>query len=130
MNTIIEFTLIGTLSLILTLIFIPIIKKIAVQTNLVDKPNYRKVHATPVPLVGGISIAITTFIVLFVSGNKLTIIKEYLPILSSGLTLLIVGAIDDKTDISAKYKLIIQLLLSFFIIMSRPYGRVVFTFNI
>jgi UDP-GlcNAc:undecaprenyl-phosphate GlcNAc-1-phosphate transferase len=110
MNTIIEFTLIGTLSLILTLIFIPIIKKIAVQTNLVDKPNYRKVHATPVPLVGGISIAITTFIVLFVSGNKLTIIKEYLPILSSGLTLLIVGAIDDKTDISAKYKLIIQLL--------------------
>jgi UDP-GlcNAc:undecaprenyl-phosphate GlcNAc-1-phosphate transferase len=118
MNTIIEFTLIGTLSLILTLIFIPIIKKIAVQTNLVDKPNYRKVHATPVPLVGGISIAITTFIVLFVSGNKLTIIKEYLPILSSGLTLLIVGAIDDKTDISAKYKLIIQLLLSFFIAFS------------
>jgi UDP-GlcNAc:undecaprenyl-phosphate GlcNAc-1-phosphate transferase len=56
--------------------------------------------------------------VLFVSGNKLTIIKEYLPILSSGLTLLIVGAIDDKTDISAKYRLIIQLLLSFFIAFS------------
>lgn len=118
MKNSIEFLLIGTLALILALIFIPIIKKIAVKVNLVDKPNYRKVHATPVPLVGGISIAITTLIVLVVSGNKLAIIKEYLPILSSGLTLLIVGVIDDKTDISAKYKLVIQLLLSFFIAFS------------
>ena len=118
MKNSIEFLFIGSLALVLALIFIPIIKNIAIKVNLVDKPNYRKVHATPVPLVGGISIAICTLLVLIVSGNKLIIIKEYLPILTSGLTLLVVGVIDDKTDISAKYKLIVQLILSFIIAFS------------
>ncbi len=118
MKNSIEFLFIGSLALVLALIFIPIIKNIAIKVNLVDKPNYRKVHATPVPLVGGISIAITTLLVLIVSGNKLIIIKEYLPILTSGITLLVVGVIDDKTDISAKYKLIVQLILSFIIAFS------------
>lgn len=118
MKNSIEFILIGALTLVLALVFIPIIKKIAIKVNLVDKPNYRKIHAAPVPLVGGISIAITTLLVLIISGNKLVIIKEYFPILSSGLTLLVVGVIDDKTDLNAKYKLMIQLILSFIIAFS------------
>ena len=118
MENSLEFSLIGILALVLSIIFIPIIKSLAVKYNLVDKPNYRKVHATPVPLVGGIAIAITSFIVLVASGNKLTIIKEYLPILTSGIILLIVGVIDDKTDVPAKYKLIIQLILSYIVAFS------------
>lgn len=118
MKTLIEFSTLGILALILALIFIPFIKKIAVKVNLVDKPNYRKVHTNAVPLIGGISIAITVLIVLIVSGNQLSLLKEYLPILSSGFVLLIVGVIDDKTDLSAKYKLVIQLLLAFIIALS------------
>ena len=118
MKNTIEFILIGVLALILALIFIPIIKKIAVKVNLVDKPKYRKVHATPVPLVGGISIAVTSLLVLLISGNILLISKEYLPIFSSGITLLIIGVIDDKNDLSAKYKLIIQLILAFIVAFS------------
>ncbi|OYU85537.1 MAG: hypothetical protein CFE24_01145 [Flavobacterium sp. BFFFF2] len=118
MKNTLEYILLGVAALVLALILIPIIKKFAVKFNLVDKPNYRKVHATPVPLVGGISIAITAFIVLIGSGNEMTILKQYLPILLSGLALLIVGVIDDKTDVSAKYKLVIQLLLSFIIAYS------------
>lgn len=120
MKTLIEFSTLGILALILALIFIPFIKQIAVKVNLVDKPNYRKVHTNAVPLIGGISIAITVLIVLIVSGNQLSFLKEYLPILSSGFVLLIVGVIDDKTDLSAKYKLVIQLLLAFIIALSGP----------
>jgi len=118
MKTIIEFLTLGILALILTLIFIPFIRQLAVKTNLVDKPNQRKVHTNTVPLIGGISIAITVFIVLIVSGNQLSLLKEYLPLLSSGFILLIVGVIDDKTDLNAKYKLVIQLLLAFIIALS------------
>lgn len=118
MKTLIEFLALGILALIFALIIIPFIKLIAVKINLVDKPNYRKVHVNVVPLIGGISIAITVLIVLTVSGNQLSILKEYLPILNSGFVLLIVGVIDDKTDLSAKYKLIIQLLLAFIIALS------------
>lgn len=118
MKTLIEFSTLGILALILALIFIPFIKQIAVKVNLVDKPNHRKVHTNAVPLIGGISIAITVLIVLIVSGNQLSLLKEYLPILSSGFVLLIVGVIDDKTDLSAKYKLVIQLLLAFIIALS------------
>lgn len=125
MKTLLELITIGILTLILTLIFIPTIKKIAIHVNLVDKPNHRKLHTKAVPLIGGISIAITSIIVLIISGNQLSIIKEYLPILASGFTLLIVGIIDDKTDLSAKYKLAIQLLLAFIVAL---YGTRITTF--
>jgi len=44
MKTLLEFGTLGLLSLLLALVCIPIIKKIALKINLVDKPNYRKVH--------------------------------------------------------------------------------------
>jgi UDP-GlcNAc:undecaprenyl-phosphate GlcNAc-1-phosphate transferase len=118
MKTIFEFLSYGCLSLILTLIFIPVIRNMAIKINLVDKPNYRKVHLTAIPLVGGISIALTVVVVIFVSNYRLTFLREYLSIFASAITLLIVGVIDDKKDISAKYKLVIQLLLAVIVAFS------------
>ncbi|WKL47800.1 MraY family glycosyltransferase [Flavobacterium pectinovorum] len=118
MKTIFEFLSYGFLSLILALVFIPVIRNIAIKVNFVDKPNYRKVHSTPIPLVGGISIALAVFTTVFVSGYRFSFLKEYLPILASAMVLLIVGVIDDKKDINAKYKLIIQFLLALIIAFS------------
>ena len=118
MKATIELFALGILALVLSLTFIPVIRKIAVKANLVDKPNYRKVHTAPVPLVGGISIAFTVVLVILLSGNRLPFLMEYLPIITSGFVLLIVGVIDDKNDVGAKYKLVIQILLSLFIAFS------------
>jgi UDP-GlcNAc:undecaprenyl-phosphate GlcNAc-1-phosphate transferase len=118
MKTILEILSYGLLSLILTLVFVPIIRNIAIKVNLVDKPNYRKVHLSAVPLVGGISIALSVIIVIFVSNFKVIFLKEYFPIFTAALVLLVVGVIDDKKDISAKYKLIIQLFLALIIAFS------------
>lgn len=118
MKAIFEFLSYGSLSLILTLVFIPAIRNIAIKVNLVDKPNYRKVHLAAVPLVGGISIALTVLITILVSNYRCTFLKEYFPILASAMVLLIVGIIDDKKDISAKYKLTIQFLLALIIAFS------------
>ena len=118
MKNSVEFILIGLLALVLSLTFSPFIKSIAISANLVDKPNYRKVHTKPVPLIGGISIAITSFILLTIHDSSFSLLKQYFTIFSSSLIILIIGVIDDKNDLSAKYKLFIQLLLSFFIAFS------------
>ncbi|WP_395056840.1 MraY family glycosyltransferase [Flavobacterium sp.] len=118
MKTLSEFGTLGLLSLLLALVCIPFIKKVALKINLVDKPNYRKVHTTATPLIGGIAITTTTLAILIVSGNFFALLKEYLPILASACILLIVGVIDDKSDIRAKYKLGIQLLLAFVVAFS------------
>lgn len=44
--------------------------------------------------------------------------NNYITILSTSIVLLIVGVIDDKNDLKAKYKLLIQLLLAFFVASS------------
>lgn len=118
MKTLFEISSYGVLSLLLTLIFIPFIRSTAIKFNLVDKPNYRKVHTNVVPLVGGISIALVVLIVTLVSAYRYTFVKEYFTIFSGAFLLLVVGVIDDKNDISAKYKLAVQLILAFIIALS------------
>ncbi|MFD2602756.1 glycosyltransferase family 4 protein [Flavobacterium suzhouense] len=118
MKTLLEIISYGFLSLLLTISFIPFIRKVAISVNLVDKPNYRKVHLDTVPLIGGIAIALVVFMVIFISGFRNVFIKEYFSVFAGAITLLIVGIIDDKNDISAKYKLAIQLILALIIALS------------
>ena len=37
-------------------LFMPIIKKVAVYINAIDVPNQRKVHRVPIPRLGGLGI--------------------------------------------------------------------------
>lgn len=118
MKITIEIMVLGILALMMSLVFIPMLRKIAILIKLVDNPNFRKVHKEPVPLIGGISIGIITLLILLVSSSRIAILKENLPIFISAYILLIVGVIDDKKDLSAKYKLIIQMLLAFVVAFS------------
>jgi UDP-GlcNAc:undecaprenyl-phosphate GlcNAc-1-phosphate transferase len=115
MKTILEFASFGALSLVLTLVFTPIFKMIAVKVGLVDKPNYRKVHVNSVPLVGGISVVFSALFVILIANGRFTFLNEYLPILATAFILFVVGVIDDKKDVKAKYKLTLQLLLAFIV---------------
>ncbi|TLX45308.1 undecaprenyl-phosphate alpha-N-acetylglucosaminyl 1-phosphate transferase [Pseudoalteromonas phenolica] len=92
-----------------------IVHPIAVKVGLVDIPNQRKKHAGAIPLIGGlaifISIAITS--ILFFSSN--TQIFVYL---FSAMTLLILGVLDDKNDLSVTIRLITQCGVSIFIFLA------------
>ena len=112
MNTSMNNLILGITSFIIGMILIPIIRKIAIRYNFVDKPNYRKVHANPVPLVGGIAIAIIFFTILSLFGSLFIVLDKYLTIIAGATLLLIIGIIDDKTDMSARYKLILQFVLA------------------
>lgn len=91
-------------SFISLLLFIKFAKRI----QLVDKPNARKLHNGAIPLVGGISC--TTVISGFILLNPNLIDHSYLYI-SCIVILSVMGAIDDKFDISFKIRMAVQAIL-------------------
>lgn len=86
-----------------------LMRKVAKAIGLVDKPNARKLHTGAIPLVGGISICLS--IAQYITSNPDVIPHSYLFLSCIG-TLIVVGALDDKFDISFKIRLVVQALLS------------------
>nr|WP_275441938.1 UDP-N-acetylglucosamine--undecaprenyl-phosphate N-acetylglucosaminephosphotransferase [Pseudoalteromonas sp. CnMc7-15] len=84
-------------------------RKVAVFINLVDEPNARKHHNGAVPLVGGLSVFVVVFSFLWVFPNTIT--SSYLYLGCAGI-LLLVGVLDDLLDISFKFRLALQLVIS------------------
>ena len=91
----------------LTTLFV--LRKAAKRIGLVDKPQGRKQHKGDIPLVGGISICLTLSYFLF---NNPSIIPHTAIYTFCLITLVTVGAIDDKFDISFKIRFLVQALLS------------------
>lgn len=86
-----------------------LMRKVAKSIGLVDKPNARKLHTGAIPLVGGISIFLS--IAQYITSNPDVIVHSYL-FLSCVTGLILVGALDDRFDISFKVRLLVQALLS------------------
>lgn len=86
-----------------------IMRKFAKRIGLVDKPNARKLHDGAIPLVGGISICISFMHFLH---NNPDLLPSHRVYMLSILVLIIVGALDDKYDISFKLRFAVQALLS------------------
>jgi len=108
-----ELSIFGILAFILSMCIIPLMRVAAQKLKLVDIPNARKVHQTAIPLIGGLAIGIVVILLTAVSGGSN--LKEILPIIITSYIMLLVGALDDKTDIKAIYKLGIQLGVSMII---------------
>lgn len=94
-----------------------LMRKVAKKVGLVDKPNARKLHDGAVPLVGGISISLVLAQYLTFKPNIIE--HSWLYLLCIAI-LTLIGAIDDKVDLSFKFRMGIQALLS--IIMMKLAG--------
>lgn len=86
-----------------------IFRKIAIFINLVDEPNSRKHHAGSVPLVGGLAVFVVVFSYLFVFPETISSSMLYLICAS---ILLFIGVLDDLYDISFRFRLILQIVIS------------------
>lgn len=85
------------------------LRKSAQYVGLVDKPNERKLHSGNIPLVGGLSICIS---ILYFIYNNPEIIPNA-PLYAFAITILVfVGVLDDKFDISFKFRLLVQASLA------------------
>jgi UDP-GlcNAc:undecaprenyl-phosphate GlcNAc-1-phosphate transferase len=102
---------------LVTYLLIPALRKVAIRINLVDKPHQRKVHSESVPLVGGISIFLATALILGLSLPFQLDILSQLNLFVATFILLLMGVIDDRFDLSASLKLVIQLILAHYVVI-------------
>ncbi|MEK3952704.1 MULTISPECIES: glycosyltransferase family 4 protein [Psychrobacillus] len=99
------FTLV--LAFVASVLFTPLVKKLAFRVGAVDKPNYRKVHAKIMPRLGGLAIFMAFLVAFFVYRPDGQYDKA---MLLGALIIIITGALDDMFEITAKAKLLGQLL--------------------
>ncbi|MBW1766897.1 MAG: undecaprenyl/decaprenyl-phosphate alpha-N-acetylglucosaminyl 1-phosphate transferase [Deltaproteobacteria bacterium] len=99
----------------LTACFItPLCRIIALKLNILDKPDWRKIHYTPTPLLGGLSVYIAFSASILLNGVFLPGMK----ILLLGATLIyIVGLWDDIRPLPALLKFISQVMISLLVII-------------
>lgn len=103
------YILVGSL---LTIFFCFILSKLAALFKLIDYPNSRKIHTEPVPLVGGISILISIFLITLLIDLEINI--SFIIYVSS--IVFIFGLIDDIFDIGFIVRLLAQFIASLIII--------------
>lgn len=86
----------------------PFVKKLAVKIGAIDVPkDKRRMHKEAVPLMGGLAI-FAGFILATALFAHIDI--EVLGIVSGALIMIILGIFDDKYDLPAKFKLIVQIV--------------------
>lgn len=94
----------GVISLILT----PLVKNMALRFGFVDIPkDERRMHNKPIPTIGGVAIFAAFLLVVLVMCD---LTSEVLGMLAGSLIMVLVGIIDDKYDLNAKLKFIIQII--------------------
>ncbi|HUC91709.1 MAG TPA: MraY family glycosyltransferase [Paenibacillus sp.] len=71
---------------------VPLVKRLAVRFGFVDKPNARKIHAEPVPLLGGAAIYTGTVAAMLIFSG---ITGLSVAIALGGLLVVIIGLLDD-----------------------------------
>lgn len=79
-------------SFLIVFVLIPLVKWISLKFSFVDQPNSRKIHQSPIPLMGGIAIYISCVITLLIFDG---ISARSLTLLTGGLLLVVTGLIDD-----------------------------------
>lgn len=89
-----------------SILLTPLVRRLAFRIGAVDRPNYRKVHATIMPRIGGLAI----FGAFLIGYLLLRPEDEHATgILIGALIIIITGFLDDMFDITAKAKIVGQL---------------------
>jgi len=122
-----KYFLIFAVSLIASLVFTPFAKSISRRLNLLDQPGHRKIHAKPIPLMGGIAV-FAAFILAFLISN--IGLRETIGIAIAGLIFVAFGFLDDKgIKIRARYKIWSHLAFSFLFIWMSGINLDLFRFD-
>ncbi|MBU5355360.1 undecaprenyl/decaprenyl-phosphate alpha-N-acetylglucosaminyl 1-phosphate transferase [Paenibacillus barcinonensis] len=111
----------------LALALTPLVKNFAVRIGAMDTPNARKVHTRIMPRLGGLGIylafiitvaALLPFVSSWFTTRDMSFVSAFL---IGGTIIVLIGALDDRFELSAKVKLLGQIVAA---------SVVVFGFNI
>ena len=89
------------------------------RAQMLDRPNVRSSHSLPTPRGGGVSFVLISNVSSVVSllSGQLAIVTT-LPLLVAPLAF--VGLIDDRFNLSSKWRYVVQLVTAFFLLNSSP----------
>ncbi len=96
-----------------SILLTPLVKRLAFRIGAVDAPNYRKVHARIMPRLGGLAI----FLAFLIGVAVLQPQSQYsLAIIIGACIIVATGVIDDMREISAKAKMLGQIVAALIVI--------------
>ncbi|MGE7836018.1 MraY family glycosyltransferase [Viridibacillus arvi] len=98
---------------IASILLTPLVKRLAFRVGAVDRPNYRKVHAKIMPRLGGLAIYLAFLIGILILRPMH---EAMLPLLIGSFVIIVTGVLDDMFEISAKAKLLGQLIAAVIVI--------------
>ena len=101
--------MIYTLNILLFFFIYAIFLRLAIKIKFVDKANNRKKHKGEIPLVGGLIIVVSVFIIYFLN-DSLVLNNLFKIILYSSLIVFFIGLLDDYMDVPPYVRLVFQLL--------------------
>ncbi len=98
--------LLVAVTMIVSLTITPIVIAISKRLNLVDKPNFRKVHTKPISVMGGTVILFSFLIGIWIGHPIETEIK---PLIIGAIIMYVLGLVDDIYDLKPYIKLAGQI---------------------
>ncbi|MEO7067523.1 MAG: undecaprenyl/decaprenyl-phosphate alpha-N-acetylglucosaminyl 1-phosphate transferase [Rhodanobacter sp.] len=94
---------------------IAVLSPLAVRVGLVDRPNKRKLHVGNIPLIGGLAAFIGVLVGAFYY-------EQFVPftyvLLATAAAITVLGAIDDRFDLSVSIRLLVQTIAVLAVIAS------------
>lgn len=118
------------LTFLITFALTPVIKKIAIRLNVIDMPNKRKVHTTPIPRLGGFAIFISFFLAAYF---LVDINMSFIGVFVASSFLLLIGFLDDKYSLSPPIKIVGHFISALILVISgigveainNPFGGII-----
>jgi UDP-GlcNAc:undecaprenyl-phosphate GlcNAc-1-phosphate transferase len=104
-------------SLSISTVIVPFLKRLAIRFSVVDIPNQRhKTHKEPVPYLGGLAIVVPTLALVSFGLAILPLDNETklrgMLLIIPGLALSLVGLLDDKENLRASTRFVFQVCIS------------------
>lgn len=99
-------------AMLIALLLTPLVKRFAHFVGAVDAPNHRKVHSRIMPRLGGLAIYVAFIAAYFVISPALDSLQTdvVFGLIVGGSIIVLVGALDDRFDLSPKIKLLGQII--------------------
>jgi UDP-GlcNAc:undecaprenyl-phosphate GlcNAc-1-phosphate transferase len=114
------YMLIFASALVLAIGGTPLARRIALRLGIIDRPDARKIHVDPIPLLGGVAIYGAFIVALVLFGNRFRL-NELISILVGASLMSFLGVWDDRRGLSPLLKLFGQFLAASILVVSGVY---------
>ena len=95
-------------SVLVSALFVLLLKRVAPRVGLVDAPCLRKRHEGAIPLIGGVAIFLAILLSALFSDHWST--HSGWGMILLGLPILLIGMMDDRRDLSPRLRFIIEIV--------------------